>query len=430
MLTPQTFKKHLNENDLPKGTPLYLGISGGADSMVLYDLIKKTLPDSPLTLLHVNYQLRKEAQEETDFLKKMAQKDGVPFVMTYFPKTETFSEEAGRTFRYDFFKKEMKVPGVLLTAHHLNDLAETFFMKLTRGTRLENLRFLSFQTFGTSKLYRPLLPFSKDEIYQYAKYHQLTYFEDSSNEDLNYQRNRYRKKLVPLFLAENPHFLRYLYELNDELKKVEKPVVFDFSLKRFLSLSSEKKHTYLKQWLQGKKVVLKPQEVLKLEAFLQNSQKNYFQINMGYLKKEKDTLVLLSSLKDSKGISVATPLFLNQWSTINDQEKIGYFDEEHLPTFESGQYEVLPVKGEIPSQLWYRSRQTGDKIKLQATGYTKKLNRYLIDKKIPVEKRETIKVIATENQEILWILPDGKSYLSYLGETDKITYRLIYNKKV
>ena len=100
--------------------------------------------------------------------------------------------------------------GYLLTAHHSNDQAETILMKAVRGGDLEQLVGIkSARTFGSGKLLRPLLHFSKETLKEYAERNQIKYFEDETNALDDVLRNRLRHHVIPFLEKENRHFSQY-----------------------------------------------------------------------------------------------------------------------------------------------------------------------------------------------------------------------------
>ena len=113
---------------------------------------------------------------------------------------------AARELRYGWFMEILKnfKYDYLLTAHHLDDDLETFFINLSRGTGLSGFTGIPKKN---NKIIRPLLDFSREEILQYAETNNLKWREDSSNASDKYLRNKIRHDLVPLFKELNPHFI-------------------------------------------------------------------------------------------------------------------------------------------------------------------------------------------------------------------------------
>lgn len=217
------FKIHLQET-FPgiESKKLLLAISGGIDSMVLLDLLSKT--DAELYLAHCNFKLRgKDADADEAYIRSEAKKyNNTLHVIKFDTKAYASSHKcsiqmAARDLRYNWFKDLLKEKGYdyLLTAHHADDNLETFFINLSRGTGIDGLCGIPEKS---DDILRPLLPFSKDEIYSYAKAHQLSWREDQSNEDRKYLRNKIRKELVPLLKDMNPAFLETFSATLNNLK--------------------------------------------------------------------------------------------------------------------------------------------------------------------------------------------------------------------
>lgn len=440
MLTPATFKKAWQNLAIPDETPLFLAISGGVDSMVMLDLLRPFLPHHALTLLHVNYQLRAEAAAETAYLEKFAETHDLPFFVKYYEEAGPFSEEAGRKFRYAFFAEKMQPGSVLLTAHHLDDLAETFLLKVTRGTRLEKLGFPARRPFANGQLVRPLLSFSKAEIYQYAQYHDLTYFEDATNASRDYARNRYRLDVVPALKKENPQVLLSLKHLNEELVALQekKSTALGATVTPGpLNLTSATTEHIL-QWFTLNDLVAPPRQLEQVVTWVKKREPQTDTIPFlnGQLKKQAGHLFWqenppeLQAEQQTPAVSqVSVPLILNQWVDLDSHEKIGLFAATvSVPLPEFAQLTTIPLYQAPHFPLICRHAEPGDTLALQKSGYTKKVTRYFIDQKIVKNLRPKVWLVTDSLKNVLWIVPDGKSYLSSKLETDKMLYRLIYLK--
>ena len=108
---------------------------------------------------------------------------------------------------------EIEGAAVLMTAHHLDDQAETILMKLIRGTNFPIPRIKERRPFATGELIRPLLIYPKEELYQFAQRQAFVYFEDETNQTNEYLRNRLRNQVLPLLKQENPQFLDQIASL-------------------------------------------------------------------------------------------------------------------------------------------------------------------------------------------------------------------------
>ena len=113
---------------------------------------------------------------------------------------------AARELRYHWFSElsEQLNFDYILTAHHADDNLETFLINLSRGTGLDGL--LGIPEVNEN-IVRPLLPFSRDDIENYAKEQKIKWREDSSNKSTKYLRNKLRHDVIPILKEINPQFL-------------------------------------------------------------------------------------------------------------------------------------------------------------------------------------------------------------------------------
>lgn len=197
---------------------ILVAVSGGADSMSLLHFLynhQKDL-DIQLGIAHINHKQRQESEHEETYLRHWAKEHQISFHYSAF--SGKFSENAARTYRYEFFRRVMKDYGytALVTAHHADDQAETIFMRLLRGSRLRHLTGISaVRPFGTGQIIRPFLYLTK------AQLPETFHFEDKSNTSLAYLRNRIRLSYLPTLSQENPKFKEHLCLLSEEIGLME-----------------------------------------------------------------------------------------------------------------------------------------------------------------------------------------------------------------
>lgn len=210
----------INRSILPPGR-IGLAVSGGSDSVALAFLMtkggKKRNAANRFVILHVDHGLRKESKKEYRFVRDLAKRLGIPFKGTH-AKVERFPGEslemAARRVRLAFFAKCVKSLKLdaIATAHQMDDVAETFLMKLRRIS-LCGIREVS--QVGDIRFVRPLLGCRDEELRGYLAKFGETWCEDASNEDRSIERNKVRHEIIPyLTKMLDPHLVEHLYRLS------------------------------------------------------------------------------------------------------------------------------------------------------------------------------------------------------------------------
>lgn len=202
---------------LQESADYYLAFSGGKDSCVLLDLmsqIKQSYSIS-LTLLHFDHGLQSQSIKWSQHCLNLAKRYDLPIKVTR--KKVTVDSKKGleataRIARYDWFteiiannhsvERHSKNSAILLTAHHINDQAETLLLNLMRGTGVRGLRGIARKKQCSNHiLVRPLVDFDQQQISHYAIKHSLQWIDDPSNKEQKFRRNAIRAKVIP-FLTE------------------------------------------------------------------------------------------------------------------------------------------------------------------------------------------------------------------------------------
>lgn len=181
-----------------------VAISGGVDSIVLLHLIitwtKKNNFSLPIALT-VDHKLRPESQKEAEFVVNYAKELGVEesFILNWEKKGIKGSVQAqARHARYKLLTEWCKDNNIkyLFVAHHKDDQAETFLLRLERGSGIDGLSSMDYKSYMNGIcILRPLLDFSRSDIEEYAQSYGLKWVEDKSNQDVKYRRTLYRALL-------------------------------------------------------------------------------------------------------------------------------------------------------------------------------------------------------------------------------------------
>ena len=200
---------------------IYIACSGGPDSVALFYLLLGLAPKWKLKLglIHFNHKLRPNASRDARFVKTLAARHNVPFILgsagvRKISKEENFSiEEAARKARYDFFVKAAKKIRIqtIALAHTQDDQAETVLMRMLQGTGPRGLCGIREQiTLEGVAFVRPLLDFTKQELKNILRERRLEYCEDETNRSNKFLRNRIRQQLLPLLKRYNPRVVQAL----------------------------------------------------------------------------------------------------------------------------------------------------------------------------------------------------------------------------
>ena len=218
------FKKHIAAHfPALADQKILVACSGGLDSIVLLHLLQKI--GFTLGVAHCNFKLRgAHSDADLSFVESIAANLGVPVFTTIFDtkayaKTQGVSTQvAARELRYEWFYSTARANGYdrIATGHHADDDLETFFINLSRVT---GLRGLTGITSNTEQLIRPLLPFSRAQIMQFAKKEGLFWREDSSNSTRDYLRNKLRLDVIPAFKGVNKTVLQNFQQTQQHLKE-------------------------------------------------------------------------------------------------------------------------------------------------------------------------------------------------------------------
>jgi tRNA(Ile)-lysidine synthase len=194
--------------NLPAHAGLYVALSGGLDSVLLLHtaaIAGRGFP--PPTAIHINHQLQPNASDTEALCQRLCQSLGVPLktmavdVAAHSPRGDTGTgglEEAARDARYRAFESCLGEGDVLLMAHHADDQTETVLFRLLRGTGVAGLGGMPrSRALGNGLVYRPFLDFSRQDLEQWARVHDVKWIEDPSNQDQRFDRNFLRRSIIP-----------------------------------------------------------------------------------------------------------------------------------------------------------------------------------------------------------------------------------------
>ncbi|GAK85359.1 tRNA(Ile)-lysidine synthetase [Vibrio ponticus] len=202
------FTHTVNES---KPNKLVLALSGGIDSRVLLDLLRRYKQQYPVPCLavHVHHGLSSNADNWAAQCVDWCQQSEIELRVerVQLDLAGRSIEESAREARYQALAKHLQPGDVLLTGQHSDDQLETFLLALKRGSGPKGLSAMAKQMpFASASMLRPLLCASRTKIEQYAQEHQLAWVEDESNQDTRFERNFIRHQVAPILQQRWPHF--------------------------------------------------------------------------------------------------------------------------------------------------------------------------------------------------------------------------------
>ena len=418
---------------------LLLTVSGGVDSMVMLDIFSH-FPNEK-AVVHCNFQLRgEESNKDEDLVVRKAREYGYPVFTKRF-ETEDYARKnhlsiqmAARELRYRYFEELADRHGYtkILTAHHLDDRIETFFIHLLRGSGPKGLQGIPVQR---GRYIRPVLNISKKEILDYARENHIAYREDLSNASDKYLRNQIRHSLLPALEKIDPHYHKSLIQTMEYQKQYAafaESKLEDFIRQHLtrtrqqyrlpLSVLKDNPGTplILYHWLSD--YGFTPDNLQNIHQHIRQHQagkhfianNHILLIDRKYLilspVKKQDPLPLILRTENGK---ITRPLTL-KWKTL-DRTEAFKISADPLQAFLD--------KDKLKQPLIVRKWKEGDRFKPLGMTGMKKVSDFLIDKKINRIDKENIFVL-TSGKEIAWIVGLQISDSFKIDENTKTVFHL------
>ncbi|MEC8835193.1 MAG: tRNA lysidine(34) synthetase TilS [Bacteroidota bacterium] len=209
------------EANFPSDQKVVIGVSGGMDSCVLLHALYTQ--NIPCIVAHVNYAMRgKDSDEDAQFVEQLAKSYGFPFVLREVNgkalKSSGNFQDAARQTRYNFFQEVAHNHNAqwIVTAHHLDDQAETMLLKLLGGSTIKGLAGMAAIE---GNCCRPLLHIPRADLLAYTEHYGLSWREDISNSSLEYDRNHLRHEILPSLRERHPRWFNGLARQSEKLQK-------------------------------------------------------------------------------------------------------------------------------------------------------------------------------------------------------------------
>lgn len=380
---------------------IFLACSGGVDSMTLLSIFHKA--KWKLEVLHVNYQLRgQDSEDDQKLVEETCKQLQIPCHVHRINLQSNLDQQGGnlqeiaRIVRYDFFeqKRVLSENNYIALGHHKDDQIETFFMHLARKSGIMGMACMPAEN---NRFIRPLLPFSKAEIIEYAQSNGIVWREDYSNKTNKYVRNILRNVILPDIQQQIPTLgdsIKLLIEKFQEtqllLEKDIKPLVDiihqtnQLSFKDYDTLIMEEKMELFRQLGQKASLVL---EIDKLrssqkgkQAILDTSNKQSV-----YSSLNREDLYF-QFIRSTSSNSILPNLVIEPINSLPS-----HFNKNEI------YLDPSQLKGDLNLRQW----KTGDRMTPQGMKGSKLISDIIKDAKIPSYQKEKI-LILEDSQQIIW----------------------------
>jgi len=466
--------------------PLAVAFSGGLDSSVLLSILIRIIGHENIRAIHVCHNIRpkEELEKEKTIVQKTCRDMSIPLTIVnirqsaiseYAHRTKCGIEAAARQYRYHALLRTAQRFGIstIATAHQADDQAETFFLHLFRGGRLEALGGISQSRVVDSAndiyIIRPLLSFRRYELEEFARENGLEWSEDSTNTDNSFLRNRIRHELIPLLDTRFPSWRSSIESYQQQAQELNS-LVTSIARKRMPTMVRGRgKDAILDQTLFKNEEALVRREILRL--FIMHLGLGDI-VSQGALRSLEHAILkgaprveagrcqfdLSCGVVKYIGKADSSSAFLDR--SISHLKDLWRIDEFFLRIREPGQYECGPFSIVVPKSKFapfsdiaeidkgefkclsiplsfpfvFRNRKEGETISHKAS--SKDLDAILKKQKISAEAKHIVAILEDEYgiAAILLMTFDGKLNIkSYypsqlLSEKRKIMYILLSMK--
>ena len=427
---------------IPDKGKIIVGVSGGADSMAMLHFLMHFVSKDRLLVCHVNHGIRgEEAQRDENFVREYCKGNSLSFRVckTDVPalaKTRGLSEEeCGREERYRFFSSFISSSeDRIATAHTKTDLVETILFRLATGSALRGLTGIS-PVRGI--IIRPMITLSREETQMYCDLHGVPFVVDSTNASTKYVRNYIRAEILPKFININSNYEDRIASFAESVSKDEaflSEIAKEASLKastsegydtnycltlkdpilmRVLRMLAEENgaHRITEKQLEHAKCVLRKGGIAEFTGGIDLIAG---QGRFRFLKKEN----LSGNIAFSAVFSCEGPLFFPngvfEAKIIDELLNVQKKDQKinNLLFTKAIDYDI------ITHDLVVRTRRSGDYFVSCGNSVRKSLRKFLSEKKVPIEKRDQLILIANGN-EVLFLEGFGPSEQAKVSDKTK-----------
>ena len=291
----ETIKKSLSSTSKNK---FLIAISGGIDSMLLLKISSLISNESNLSFraIHINHNLSANSKEMQECCIVSCNKYSIDLeIKNIYEEKKNNIEDRLREKRYQILLNNTNDDESLLTGHHEDDQVETFIYRLVRGSSPKGLSSIKKNSYRNEKiLCRPLLTINKDDILTAAKLYNLKYVNDLTNNDLSFDRNYIRKKIIPNIKDRWKHFNKaishtislqsdYTFIAQEYCSQIYNTIITGktLSIRQLNTFSSHIHSIFIKHWIfRSLHYNLSKNETFNLMQIIKSENNNYPKCNL------------------------------------------------------------------------------------------------------------------------------------------------------
>jgi len=410
-----------------------IALSGGIDSIVLLHSLSqlKAKLNLKLSAIHVHHDLSSNADEWLTFCYKECKKLGVPIKSEKINIQHDISmgiEAAARKSRYRVLEAYRK--DILVLGHHQNDQAETLLLQLFRGSGLNGLA--AMPVFDKERfIWRPLLKINKEAIEGYAKENNLTFITDESNDNLKFDRNFLRKKVLPLIQSRYPDIVNTISRSSENIAEglnLHKAIAKE-DANLFFSKNKERLSLTMIKVLERERVINLIRWWLGVNKIMMPSKKTMNELYKQIKDVKRDALLNIDISKSMSIKAYHDELFLVEKTIKIDPYELIWRGEQEveLPcktklTFKKSLGAGFSLSKVGSKTLTIQNRNGGESFKPKNNQPTRTLKYLLQTSNIPPWKRHLMPLIFSEND--LVAVPNFGIHYKFQANKDEIGWEV------
>ncbi len=415
--------KLIDEGDL-----VLAGVSGGADSMCLLEVLRsyQQVCEFRLQVVHVEHGIRgEESLRDAEYVREYCANHQIPCEIIsvnageYAVRQHCSLEEAARQLRYDAFERcRAHVAGnavvKIAVAHHREDQAETVLWQMIRGSDVRGMGGIHAQR---EHIIRPLLAVTRSDIEKFLQEADVVWREDITNTDRAYTRNRIRMDVLPVLTELNAQAIGHICETAHRLQETEDYLEKQMLIckERYVSFSEQTGQWQISSQLLQEHAVMIRRVLFDCMKCLAGSAKD---LEMKHVRMLQELFGLqvgraiqlpydIAASRVYEGIALCK----RNAENASQMQRMLRAEEIQMDVIEQFAYPEISKKkytkwfdyDKIEHGVQIRERRSGDYLVIDEQGHRKKLGRYLMDEKIPQTAREHLIVVA-DGAHVLWVV--------------------------